>query len=75
MTSLECQCWINSQCSTCEHLELTDIPETSDNKTLENTILKIFERLKVKMDPSNAEDIGLAAKMVPQTSDNEGFKT
>ena len=32
------------------------IPETSDNNTLERNVLKIFQRLEVKLDPSNAED-------------------
>ena len=35
---------------------LTGIPETSDNNTLESTVLKTLEKLKVKMNPSNVED-------------------
>ena len=46
----------NSQYCRRECLELTDIPETSDNNILESTVLKIFEKLKVKVGPSNAED-------------------
>ena len=56
VTSLEHQCWSNSQYSRHEYLELTGIPEISDNNTLESTALKIFERLEVKVDPSNVED-------------------
>ena len=56
VTSLERQCWSKSQYSRRECLELTGIPETSDNKTLGSTILKIFERLKVKANPSNIKD-------------------
>ena len=35
---------------------MTGIPKTSDNNALESTVLKIFEKLEVKMDPSNVED-------------------
>ena len=56
VTSLERQCWSNSQYSRRECLELTSIPETSDNNPLESTVLKIFERLEVKVVPSNVED-------------------
>ena len=38
-----------------ECLELTSIPETSDNNTLKSIILKIFGRLEVKVDSSNVE--------------------
>ena len=56
VTSLERQCWSNSQYSRRECLESTGIPETSDNNTLERTVLKIFEKLEVNVDPSNVED-------------------
>ena len=56
VTSLEHQGWSNSQYSRRECLELTGIPETSDNNTLESTVLKIFEKLEVNVDPSNVED-------------------
>ena len=56
VTSLERQCWSNSQYSRCECLELTGIPETNDNNTLESTVLKIFEKFEVNVDPSNVED-------------------
>ena len=56
VTSLERHCWSNSQYSRRECLELTGIPETSDDKTLESTVLKIFEKLEVNVDPSNVED-------------------
>ena len=54
--SLERQYWSNSQYSRRECLELTDIPQISENNTLESTVLKIFEKLEVKVDPSNVED-------------------
>ena len=50
VTSLE------RQCSRRECLELTGIPETSGNNTLESTVFEIFEKLEVKVDLSNAED-------------------
>ena len=37
VTSLECHCWSNRQYSRLECLDLTGIPETSDNNTLEST--------------------------------------
>ena len=55
VTSLEHQCWSNSQCFRRECLELTGIPKTSDYNTLESTVLKIFEKLQVKVDLSNVE--------------------
>ena len=56
VTSLECQSWSNSQYSRRECLELTGIPETNDNNALESIVLKVFEKLEVNVDPSNAED-------------------
>ena len=35
---------------------MTGIPVASDNNTLESTVIKIFEKLNVKVDPCNAED-------------------
>ena len=55
VTSLERQCSKNSQYSRRECLEFTGIPEKSDNNTLESTVLKIFEKLEVKVDSSNVE--------------------
>ena len=55
LISLERQCWSNSQYFRRECLELTGIPEASDNNALESTVLKIFEKLEVKVDPSNVE--------------------
>ena len=50
VTVLERQCWSNSQYSRRECLELTGIAETSDNNTLESTVLKIFEKLEVNVE-------------------------
>ena len=56
VTSLEHQCWSNSQYSRRECLQLTNFPEKSDSNTLESTFLKIFEKLEVTVDPSTIED-------------------
>ena len=56
VTSLERQCWSNSQYSSCEYLELTSIPEASDDNALQSTVLEIFGKLEVNVDPSNVED-------------------
>ena len=56
VVSLERQTWSNSQYSRRECLELSGIPETIENKDLEGTVLGIFEKLDVMVDPSNVED-------------------
>ena len=56
VASLERQTWSNSQYSRRECLELSGIPETIENKDLEGTVLGIFEKLGVMVDPSNVED-------------------
>ena len=56
MNSLELQCWSNSRYSRRECLKLTGIPETSDNNIRESTVLNIFEKMEVKVNPSNVED-------------------
>ena len=56
VVSLERQTWSNSQYSRRECLELSGIPETIENKDLEGTVLGIFEKLDVMVDPSNIED-------------------
>ena len=56
VVSLERQTWSNSQYSRRECLELSGIPETTENKDLEGTVLDIFEKLDVMVDPSDVED-------------------
>ena len=56
VVSLEWQTWRNSQYSWRECLELSSIPETFENKDLEGTVLSIFEKLDVMVDPGNVED-------------------
>ena len=54
--SLEHQCWSNSQYSKRKCLELTYISEISGFQNLVRTVLKIFERQKVKEDLPNIKD-------------------
>ena len=56
VVTLERQTWSNSQYSRRECLELSGIPEAIENKDLEGTVLGIFEKLDVMLDPSNIED-------------------
>ena len=43
---MERQCWINSQYSRQECLEVTGIPDSTESKDLEQTVLKVFENWK-----------------------------
>ena len=42
IVSLERQCWSDSQCSRQEYLEISDIPDKTDQKDLKDTALNIF---------------------------------
>ena len=55
-TSIERQCWSNSQYSRREYLEISGIPDKIDHKDLEDTALNIFRKLDVEIDSSNIED-------------------
>ena len=54
--NMERQCWNNSQYSRRECLEVTGIPDPAESKDLEQTVLKVFEKLEVTMDLANIED-------------------
>ena len=56
VVNLERQIWGNSQYSTRECFELSGIPKTIENKDLDGTVLDIFKKLNVMVDPSNVED-------------------
>ena len=64
MVALERQCWGNSQYSRRECLEITNIPYSISNNDLEETNLKIFDKLPskffdklgMKIELSNIED-------------------
>ena len=55
IVSLESQCWSNSQYSRRECLEISGIPDKTDQKDLEDTALNIFRKLDVEIDSSNIE--------------------
>ena len=50
------QCWSNSQYSRRECLEVTGIPDSTESKDLQQTVLKFFEKLEVMVDPTNVEN-------------------
>ena len=54
--ALERQCWENNQYSRPECLEITGVPGSVSNDDLEETTIKIFDKLDVAIDPSNIED-------------------
>ena len=56
ISSLEHQCWSNSQYSRRECLETTGIPDNIKNDDLEEKALMIFENLELTIDSSNVED-------------------
>ena len=56
MVALERQCWGNNQYSRLECLEITGVPDSLSNDDLEETAIKIFNKLDLAIDPSNIED-------------------
>ena len=56
VVALKRQCWGNSQYSRRECLEITLVPDSISKNDLEETTLKIFDKLDVTIDPSNIED-------------------
>ena len=56
IVSLEHQCRNNSQYPRRECLEITGIPDKTDQKDLENTALNIFRKLNVETDSLNIEE-------------------
>ena len=55
VVALERQGWGNNQYSRRECLEITGVPDSVSNDDLEETIIKIFDKLNVAIDPSNIE--------------------
>ena len=53
---LERRCWSNEQYSRRECLEISGIPFDTEADKLEETLLKVFEKLDVGVDPKNVED-------------------
>ena len=56
LVALERQCWGNSQYSRRECLEIIGISDSISNDDLEETAIKIFDKLDVAIDHSNIED-------------------
>ena len=54
--ALERQCQGNNQYSRRVCLEITGVPGSVSNDDLEETTIKIFDKLDVAIDPSNIED-------------------
>ena len=51
MINMERQCLSNSQYSRRECLEVTGIPDSTESKDLEQTLLKVFKKLEVIVEP------------------------
>ena len=56
VVALERQGWGNNQYSRRECLEITGVPDSVSNDDMEETTIKIFDKLNVEIDPSNIED-------------------
>ena len=56
VVELERQCWGYNQYYRRECLENTGVPDSVSNDDLEETTIKIFDKLDVAIDPSNIED-------------------
>ena len=54
VTSLEHQCWANNQCTRRECLEITGLPENTENGNLEDLTLKVLHEIGVNS--RNVED-------------------
>ena len=55
MTSVERQCWANNQYTRREFLEITGLPENTDNRN-ENLPLKVLNKIGVNIDSREVED-------------------
>ena len=56
ITVLERKCCSNEQYSRRECLKISGIPSDTEAGELEETVLKVFEKLDVDVDPINVED-------------------
>ena len=56
VVALERQCWENNQYSRRECLEIIGVPDSVSNDDLEETTIKIFDKLDGTIDPSNIVD-------------------
>ena len=53
--TLERQCWRNTQYSRRETLEISGIPENTDDGELEGKVLTVLSKLHVNINPANVE--------------------
>ena len=53
---LERKCWSNEQYSRCECLKISGISSDTEAGKLEETLLKVFQKLDVDVDLKNVED-------------------
>ena len=56
VTSLKRQCWANNQYTRRECLEITGLPENTENGNLEDLTLKVLNEIGVNIDSRNVED-------------------
>ena len=56
VVALERQCRGNNQCSRRKCLEITDVLDSVSNDDLEETTIKVFDKLDLAIDHSNIED-------------------
>ena len=56
VTSLKRQCWANNQYTRRECLEITGLPENTENGNLEELTLKVLNEIGVNIDSRNVED-------------------
>ena len=52
---LEQKSWSNEECYRREYLEISGFPSSTEDSQLEGTVLQIFEKTGVKVDPQNVE--------------------
>ena len=64
--SLEHHCWRNSKYSRQECLEISCVPDKTDQKDLEDTALNIFRKLDVEIDSSIIENCHLLLSDEPK---------
>ena len=59
---LECQYWANNHYSRRECLEITALPENTENGNLEDLTLKVLNEIGVNIDSKNVEDQNSGSK-------------
>ena len=55
VTLLERRCWSNEQYSRRECLEISGIPESTDQSNLEEKVVKLFKKIDVTVKSNNFE--------------------